>query len=965
MSDIPERLVAALSGRYAVEREIGAGGMATVYLARDLRHKRPVAVKVVRPELGGREGVERFLREIELAAGLQHPHILPVFDSGVVEDGAGSPIPYFVMPFVEGETLRQLLRREGRLPVDAARTIATEVADALAYAHGKGVVHRDIKPENILLSGGHAVVLDFGVAKAVAEGTAPTAAGGETRLTRAGMVMGTPHYMSPEQATAEAVVDARSDQYGLGCVLYEMLTGQPPFTGATAQTILAQSLTAPRPHPAQARGGVPPELDQVVVRALALDPADRYPDMSSLRSALSEARGRPGRSVRNRLVGAGAVAVLAGVLAGSWFAGRSPRQRIAPAAETLAVLPFHTSGPGIEFLGEGMVDLLATNLRGVGGINTVDPRTVLRQWGTARPGTNDLTRALAAGRDLDAGSVVLGSAVSTGGRVRLAADIYSVDGTRLGQAQVDGAADSVLSVVDRLSLALLRDVWRSKEPLPNLRLASLTTDSIAALREYLRGEGYYRKLQWDSAQGAYTRAIEIDSTFALAHLRRAQVFGWTGGYGNRESQTALAAAGRFAGRLPPRDRRLLAGYQLFDTGKPASVDSLRSYVAAHPEDVEGWFLLGEASFHTHIYRPTAPDSTYAAFDSVIRRDSTLYPALIHPFEVALVTRDSARFSRYYAGIAETAPAATLSALRTTAQFAWGSEPTDSALRAVLAREPAWIIYAANSAYRLENGTSDSVLLRFNRIQRLGSQAPRYRSRGLAARSQAMAGLGRWRDATLLVDSLKSLNPGHATEVVAWAAALKLAPTVSPGFLDSAVAGFPPGPEAEYARSMVQLVRGQAAQGRRRIARALAAPDSTTIPATLRGYLIAADGWGAVMQGDTLNGLRRLRAGLDLVAAPGQSDDSAFLRLQLAITLASRPETREEGITWLRNGFDIDLLYKPLTYLALGHTYEAAGKPDSAALAYRRFVRLWDKADPELQGRVAEARAALAEITRER
>ena len=286
MNDIPERLAAAVSGRYVVEREIGAGGMATVYLARDLRHKRPVAIKVVRPELGGREGVDRFLREIELAAGLQHPHILPVFDSGVVEDGAGSPIPYFVMPFVEGETLRQLLRREGRLPVDAARTIATEVADALGYAHGKGVVHRDIKPENILLSGGHAVVLDFGVAKAVAEGTAPTAAGGSTRLTRAGMVMGTPQYMSPEQATAEAVVDARSDQYGLGCVLYEMLTGQPPFAGATAQTILAQSLTAPRPHPGQVRGGVPPELDQVVVRALALDPADRYPDMSSLRSAL-------------------------------------------------------------------------------------------------------------------------------------------------------------------------------------------------------------------------------------------------------------------------------------------------------------------------------------------------------------------------------------------------------------------------------------------------------------------------------------------------------------------------------------------------------------------------------------------------------------------------------------------------------------------------------------------------------
>src|ERR671916_540468 len=193
MSEIPQLLAAALADRYVLEREVGAGGMATVYLARDLRHKRSVALKVVRPELGGAEGGQRFLREIELAARLQHPHILPVFDSGVVDDPNGAPIPYFVMPYVEGETLRQMLQREGRLPVEAAITIATEVADALAYAHGKGVVHRDIKPENILLSGGHAVVADFGVAKALELGTSPGAP--DLRLTRAGLALGTPQYM--------------------------------------------------------------------------------------------------------------------------------------------------------------------------------------------------------------------------------------------------------------------------------------------------------------------------------------------------------------------------------------------------------------------------------------------------------------------------------------------------------------------------------------------------------------------------------------------------------------------------------------------------------------------------------------------------------------------------------------------------------------------------------------------------
>ncbi len=965
MNDIPERLAAGLSERYVVEREIGAGGMATVYLARDLRHKRSIALKVVRPELGSREGVERFLREIELAARLQHPHILPVFDSGVVESGGGAPLPYFVMPYVEGETLRQLLQREKRLPVESAITIATEVADALAYAHEKGVVHRDIKPENILLSGGHAVVADFGVAKALEQGTAPGLSGNSAGFTRAGVALGTPHYMSPEQATGDAAVDARADQYSLACVLYEMLAGEPPFAGPTAQTIIARSLTSPRPHVAQVRAGVSPELDRVVLRALSLEPAARFPDMSSLRSALGTARLQPGGNMRRRLVGAGAVAALVGVLAGSWFATRPASGRIAPAAETIALLPFHTSGPGVEFLGEGMVDLLGTNLRGVGGINTVDPRSVVRKWGSGNRGSNDLSRALAAGRDLGAGSVVMGSAVSAGGRVRLAADLYGIDGQRLGRAQVDGRVDSVLPLVDRLSLALLRDVWRSKEPLPNLRLASLTTDSIAALREYLRGERYYRRLQWDSAMPAYTRAVEVDSTFALAHLRRAQVFGWTGGYGNPESRAAVEAAARFDSRLPARDRRLLSGYRLFDQGKPASADSLRAYVATYPEDVEGWFMLGEALFHTHIFRPVAPDSTYAAFDSVLRRDSTLFPALIHPVEVAVLRYDSTRFARYFSTIARTAPAGTVNALRTTGDLTWGTDPGDSALAAVLRSEPSWIIMATNSSYRRPRATGDTIVRRFARVQRLGSQAPQFRGRGYAARSQVLAGLGRWQDAVRLIDSLRPIDPEKATGVLAWASALGLTPPSRKGLIDSIVAALPDGPEADYARGMLHLLRGEAAEGRRIFARALNGPDSAGMAPDTRGYLVAADGWGAILQGDSVYGLRRLRTGLDMAAAPGQAEDSGFLRFQLALAAAARPETREEGISSLRYGFDFQPLFVPLAHLALGRTYEAAGKPDSAALAYARFIRFWDQADPELQGRVTDAKAALQEITRER
>ncbi|HEU5261101.1 MAG TPA: serine/threonine-protein kinase, partial [Gemmatimonadales bacterium] len=216
-------LRAALAGRYTIERTLGRGGMATVYLARDLRHQRAVAVKVLRPDLFDSSGRERFLREIEIAAGLQHPNILPLHDSG-----AADGLLYYVMPYVEGESLRDRLDRENQLPVDEALRIAREVAEALGYAHGHGIVHRDIKPANVLLSAGHALVMDFGIAHAISEAGGP-------QLTERGIAVGTPAYMSPEQASGREAVDARSDLYALGCVVYEMLAGEPPFTGRTAQ----------------------------------------------------------------------------------------------------------------------------------------------------------------------------------------------------------------------------------------------------------------------------------------------------------------------------------------------------------------------------------------------------------------------------------------------------------------------------------------------------------------------------------------------------------------------------------------------------------------------------------------------------------------------------------------------------------------------------------------------------------
>ena len=234
---ILDSLQHALSDRYQIERELGQGGMATVYLAHDLKHDRKVAVKVLRPELAAVIGAERFLSEIKTTANLQHPHILPLFDSGAADGGAGGQsFLYYVMPFVEGESLRDRLNREKQLPIADAVRITSEVASALDYAHRHNVIHRDIKPENILLHDGRALVADFGIALAASK------AGG-TRMTETGMSLGTPHYMSPEQAMGEREITARSDVYALGCVLYEMLTGDPPFTGSTAQAIVARVVT--------------------------------------------------------------------------------------------------------------------------------------------------------------------------------------------------------------------------------------------------------------------------------------------------------------------------------------------------------------------------------------------------------------------------------------------------------------------------------------------------------------------------------------------------------------------------------------------------------------------------------------------------------------------------------------------------------------------------------------------------
>ncbi|MCA9768368.1 MAG: protein kinase, partial [Gemmatimonadetes bacterium] len=637
--DILERLGPALSDRYAIERRIGQGGMATVYLAEDLKHHRRVAIKVLRPELSASLGIERFLREIEMAAKLQHPHVVPVYDSGSA-DG----VLYYVMPFVEGESLRDLLQREGRIPVARAAAIIREAASGLAYAHAQGIVHRDIKPENIMLSGGHAVVADFGIARAV------DASREDGNLTGAGIAIGTPAYMSPEQATADTV-DARSDQYALACVFYEMVTGKQAFSGPTMQAMLTSMLTGPRPKLSSVVADVPPGVDGATQRALATDPNARFASITEFADAvLDEGSGvaaatRESQRWKRLAIILPASVTLAAVVWMVFFAG--PPRSVVLGAESIAVVPFTTSGPGLDGVGEGMVDLLTGALDGVGAIDAVDPRTVVREWRRrVQDGPGDLQDALAVARASKAASVLLGSIVSTGSTARLTATLHDLDGSELSRASVDGPADSVLALSNALALALLRDIWRSREPLPSANASGIRSNSVPAIRAYLTGERYHRRGMWDSAQAAFEEAVADDSTFALAWFRLANTLGWKGVYQGGAAREAAAKAVQYSDSLPPRLRSLLYASNLFNLADNAAIDSAASYTRMHPGDADGWYLLGEAQYHARSYRPKPPAELRQPFDRVLEIDSSLTQAAIHPLELAILTEDTTLISRY-------------------------------------------------------------------------------------------------------------------------------------------------------------------------------------------------------------------------------------------------------------------------------------------------------------------------------
>jgi serine/threonine protein kinase/Tfp pilus assembly protein PilF len=475
-----ERLRGALSQSYTIDRELGRGGMATVYLAQDVKHERLVALKVLHPELAASLGPDRFLREIKVAARLNHPHILGLHDSG---DADG--FLYYVMPYVEGESLRERLDRDHQLPIEEALHHARAVASALDYAHRQSIVHRDIKPENIMLHEGEPMVMDFGIAKAA------SLAGHDT-LTQTGMMVGTPAYVSPEQAAGETNLDGRSDQYSLACMLYEMLSGERAFTGPTAQAVMAKRFTESAKPLRTLRGSVPESVERAVSKAMSTDTGSRYKTAALFAQALSS----------DSLTTPTNTATL-------------PQPTVA-AAKSVAVLPFVNSSndPENEYFADGMAEEI---INALSKIQTL--RVASRIVSFALKGKNEDLGEV--GRKLHVSTVLDGTVRKMGNRLRITAQLVNVaDGYQLWSERYDREMEDIFAIQDEISQAIVKALRVILSEDEKKAIEKPRTVNVQAYEFYLRGRQFFHQLRRKSLEHArqmFNRAIEIDPDYALAH----------------------------------------------------------------------------------------------------------------------------------------------------------------------------------------------------------------------------------------------------------------------------------------------------------------------------------------------------------------------------------------------------------------------------------------------------------------
>jgi serine/threonine-protein kinase len=622
--DLREQLQSTLGHAYRLDRELSGGAMSRVFFARDAALGRDVVIKVVSPELAGSLSTERFRREIELSARLQHPNIVPLLTAG---DADG--LSFYTMPLVAGESLRARLARDGALPIRQALSLLRDVARALAYAHRHGVVHRDVKPDNILITSDYAVVTDFGIAKAIAA-AARDARDDTAALTALGVSLGTPAYMAPEQIAADPDVDARADIYAFGALAYETLTGALPFGGRNAQAILAAHMTAAAQPIAARRDGIPPPIAALVMRCLEKQPDARPQSTDEIIAALtavleSDGASRGTRRTRTRWIAAStvvAVIAIAGVL--------TIRARRADSSKSLnrrliAVVPFRVTATdsSVRSLREGMLDLITAKL--TGATRTVDSRTLLGAWrrrgGTANADLSE-AKAVDLAKELGAGRVLQGEIVQTGDTLTVTGSL--IDATapqKPATTSVRGSSSAIAALVDTMVGKLL--VLGAGERRPE----ALASIPLPALQAYLEGQDAYRAGRYQIASEAFARALEIDSTFALAGVRLSLAAEWSF---DRRAPAGRAVAFRYRDRLSERDQLILGP----PTG-PRSAADLYAYaeqaVQTAPDVPELWHRVADLLFHfgDAMGVPDAWRRSAAGFERALKLDSAFTPSREH------------------------------------------------------------------------------------------------------------------------------------------------------------------------------------------------------------------------------------------------------------------------------------------------------------------------------------------------
>jgi serine/threonine-protein kinase len=649
LATIPSLAGRTFASRYAVERELGHGGTAIVYLARDLSHGRMVAIKTLRTDLTEAVSPERFLREIRLTAALHHPHIVPLLDSGEAEGAL-----YCVMPYMDGGTLRDRLKVEKQLPLEEVVSIGRTIASALESAHEKGLIHRDVKPENILYTGGQPCLSDFGIARALVRGSS------EESTTSTGIVRGTPAYMSPEQASGDEEYDGRSDIYSLACVLYEAIAGMQAFVGPTQQSVIAQRMVHP-PRPLHIyRPAIPIAVERVIEKAMAVAPADRFQSAGDFARALEASSTStetaagvagaqaPRASMRRRIL-AGFATVVAVAAIGLTVQKLGPSIGGKPTLNLsqLAVAPFDVIGaPSAEWR-YGLVDVLARNFDGAGPIVSVPASFVIARWGPSARADRATAQRLA--EQTGAGLVVFGQLVfhdST--RVQLRASIYDAVARRMiAEPDLSGTDPAkVFDLADSLTNITL-DVLGKSRAIAAVNRPSLSWPNLEALKAYLRGEQHLRKNEYADALREYQLSIRADSSFALAYRgahRSLRVL-------NSEADSTSLAYSLLAGarnhRLTTRDSLLIVADSLVAScGLRSMYDAvchqrlgrqlevLRSAALRYPNDPEVFEELGETRVHLGTFFGQTADAALSAFTRAIASDPGYAPPYFHATELA-------------------------------------------------------------------------------------------------------------------------------------------------------------------------------------------------------------------------------------------------------------------------------------------------------------------------------------------